>query len=392
MKTISWKNCIRVGLTVVLVYLACTHWQPLLQFLGKALGAATPLLIGAAIAYVVNILMCFLERNICPNSKRKAWIKLRRPACLLLAFVLVVLAFVWILNTVLPELARCVDLVIASLPGALADGYAWLDEKFEITTLLREYGVQISNTFDWQGAVEKAFNFVVGGVGGVMGAAVTVLSGTVSLIITLFLAIVFSVYLLTGKEQLIEQTRKVSRTYLGEKLTNQVFYVLQTVNESFHAFIVGQGTEALILGGLCFLGMMIFGFSNPLTISVMVGFTALIPIAGAYLGAAIGAFMLFVENPLSALLFVVFLTVLQQLEGNIIFPRVVGSSIGLPGIWVLVAVTVGGGVAGVMGMLIGVPLVSAVYRLVGRDIIAREKGISVFDVPPEPKRKNVLFK
>ncbi len=392
MKTISWKNCIRVGVTVVLVYLACTNWQPLIGLLKMVMGAAGPLFIGAAIGYVVNILMCFFERNIFPKCKKPLWDKLRRPVCMLLSFALVVLSIVWMLNTVLPELARSVDMIIASLPGALADGYAWLDEKLDLTNLLREYGVQITANFDWKGAVEKGFSFVIGGVGGVMGAAVTVLSSTVSLVVTLFLATVFAIYLLSGKETLAQQTRKISSTYLGEKLTNQVFYVLATVNDSFHSFIVGQCLEALILGSLCFLGMMVFGFANPLTISVVVGFTALIPIAGSYVGAAVGAFMLFVESPLSALLFVLFLTILQQIEGNLIFPRVVGSSIGLPGIWVLAAVTIGGGVAGILGMLIGVPLVSAVYRLVGRDITAREKGISVFDVSPEPKRKNVLFK
>ena len=168
--------------------------------------------------------------------------------------------------------------------------------------------------------------------------------------------------------------------------------MLEVLNESFHAFIVGQCTEALILGAMCFIGMMVFGFNNALTISVMVGFTALIPIAGAYIAGAAGAFMLFVESPLSALLFVVYLVVLQQIEGNLVFPRVVGSSIGLPGVWVLVAVTIGGGVMGIPGMLIGVPLASAAYKLLGRDVHAREKGVSVFDMPHEPKKKNVLFK
>ncbi len=392
MKSISWKTCIRAGVTVVLVYLACTHWQPLIKLLGKALGAAMPLLIGAGIAYVVNILMAFLERNIAPNCKKSLWLKLRRPACMALSFVLVLLCIVWFLNTVIPELARCVDMVFASLPGALADGYAWLDEKIGLTNLLQEYGVQIGSNVDWKATVEKAFNFVIGGVSGVMDVAVTLLSSTVSLVVTLFLACVFAIYLLSGKEELGQGVRRISSTYLGEKLTRQVFYVTETLNDSFHAFIVGQCLEALILGSLCFLGMMVFGFSNALTISIMVGFTALIPIAGAYVGAAVGAFMLFVESPISALLFIIYLVILQQIEGNLIFPRVVGSSIGLPGIWVLAAVTIGGGLAGIMGMLIGVPLVSAVYRLIGRDIQAREKGVSVFEIPHEPKRKNVLFK
>jgi predicted PurR-regulated permease PerM len=171
-----------------------------------------------------------------------------------------------------------------------------------------------------------------------------------------------------------------------------VLYVLKVLYDSFHSFIVVQCTEALILGALCFIGMMIFGFSNALTISVMVGFTALIPIAGAYIAAVVGAFMLFVESPLTAFLFLIFLVVLQQIEGNLIFPRVVGESIGLPGVWVLAAVTVGGGMMGIPGMLIGVPVASAAYRLVSRDTQARAVGKTLFDMPHETAKKNVLFK
>ena len=229
-------------------------------------------------------------------------------------------------------------------------------------------------------------------MGGAAKVAVTAVSGVFSTVVTLFLALVFAIYLLIGKEKLAGQFVRVSRAYLGEMVTDRALYVLRVLDDSFHSFIVGQCTEALILGALCFLGMMVFGFSNALTISVMVGFTALIPIAGAYIAAVAGAFMLFVESPLSALLFLIFLVVLQQIEGNVIFPRVVGESIGLPGVWVLAAVTVGGGVMGIPGMLIGVPLASAVYRLLGRDVSAREQGKTMFDMPHEGKRTNVLFK
>ena len=230
------------------------------------------------------------------------------------------------------------------------------------------------------------------GVGSAVGVAVTAVSSVFSTVVTMFLAIVFAIYLLLGKEKLAGQFIRLSRTYLGEKVTDRALYVLRVLDDSFHSFIVGQCTEALILGALCFIGMMVFGFSNALTISVMVGFTALIPIAGAYIAAVVGAFMLFVESPLSALLFLIFLVVLQQIEGNLIFPRVVGESIGLPGVWVLAAVTVGGGMLGIPGMLIGVPLASTVYRLLCRDVKARELGKSMFDMPHEEKRTNVLFK
>ena len=393
MLKLPWKTCLRAGITVVVVYLACTYWPKLTHAVGVALSAASPLLVGAVIAYVANILMTFYERHFFVKRKEPIWRKIRRPACMALAFLTAVVAIVWMLTTVLPELGRCVEMIIASLPAALNKAYTWLDERFQVGEMLKEMNLAMPGAdFDWKSAITSAVNFVMTGVGGAVGVAVTAVSSVFSTVVTLFLAIVFAIYLLSGKEKLSAQFIRLSRTYLGDKITDRALYVLRVVDESFHSFIVGQCTEALILGAMCFIGMMVFGFDYALTISVLVGFTALIPIAGAYIAAAAGAFMIFVNDPLQALLFLVFLVVLQQVEGNLIFPRVVGSSIGLPGVWVLAAVTVGGGVMGIPGMLIGVPLASAAYRMLSRDARAREMGKSVFEMPHEAKRKNVLFK
>ena len=393
MLKLPWKTCLRAGITVVAVYLACMYWPKLTGAVGVALSAASPLIVGAIIAYVANILMSFYERHFFARCKKAAVGKIRRPACMALAFLTAVLAVVWIITTVLPELTRCVEIIIAGLPGAISKAYAWLDEKIQLGVLLKEWNLTLPGAdFDWKSAITSAVNLVMTGVGGAVGVAVTAVSSVFSTVVTMFLAIVFAIYLLLGKEKLAGQFVRLSRTYLGEKVTDRALYVLRVLDDSFHSFIVGQCTEALILGALCFIGMMVFGFSNALTISVMVGFTALIPIAGAYIAAVVGAFMLFVESPLSALLFLIFLVVLQQIEGNLIFPRVVGESIGLPGVWVLAAVTVGGGMLGIPGMLIGVPLASTIYRLVSRDVKARELGKSMFDMPHEEKRTNVLFK
>ena len=390
---LTWKTCLRAGITVVAVYLACTYWHTLTNVVSIAFSAASPLLVGAVIAYVANILMGFYERHFFVKSKKPVVKKIRRPACMALAFLTAVLAIVWMLTTVLPELVRCVDMIISSLPGAISKAYAYLDEKFQLGELLKEMNLTMPGAdFDWKSAITSAVNFVMTGVGGAVNVAVTAVSGVFSTVVTLFLAVVFALYLLVGKEKLGAQFVRLSRTCLGDKTTDRALYVLRVVDESFHAFIVGQCTEALILGAMCFVGMMIFGFDYALTISILVGFTALIPIAGAYIAAVAGAFMIFVNDPLQALLFLIYLVVLQQIEGNVVFPRVVGSSIGLPGVWVLAAVTIGGGVMGIPGMLIGVPLASALYRLISRGVRAREMGKSMFDMPHEVKRKNVLFK
>ena len=377
---LDWKTCLRAGISVVLVYLAIHYWPALTGIIGYALGAAFPLLLGGAIAYVANILMCFYERMFFPRSTSKAVLKLRRPVCMALAFASVAVAVVFLMRTILPELVACLRMLVEKLPGALSQLFAWLEERFHLSEYLAGTNLIPGASFDWQNAVTQALNLVLAGVGGVMGAAMSVVTALFSTVVTLLLAAIFAIYLLSGKESLLYQVRRATRVYAGEKAEKRLFYVLATVNHSFHHFIVGQCTEALILGSLCILGMLIFGFPYAVMIGTLVGFTALIPIAGAYIAAAIGAFMIFTVDPMQAVWFLVFLIVLQQLEGNLIFPRVVGSSIGLPALWVLAAVTIGGGLFGILGMLLGVPLAASAYKLLSRDMKARERGLTVFDM------------
>ena len=176
---LTWKTCLRAGITVVLVYLACTYWHTLVDVLGVALSAASPLMIGAVIAYVANILMSFYERYFFPRSRKAIVGKLRRPVCMALAFLTAVLAIVWLLTTVLPELARCVEMIIARLPDALSKAYAWLDERFQLGTLLAEMNLTMPGAyFDWKSAITGTVNFVMTGVGGAVGVAVTAVSSS----------------------------------------------------------------------------------------------------------------------------------------------------------------------------------------------------------------------
>ena len=378
---LDWKTCLRAGVSVILVYLAIHYWSSLTHIIGYALGAAFPLILGGAIAYVANILMCFYERLFFPSSQKKAIIKLRRPLCMVLAFASVVVAIIFLMRTIVPELVACLRMLIEQLPSALSQLFAWLEEHFRLSEYLAGTNLIPSSSFDWQNAVTQALNLVLAGVGGVMGAAMSVVMTLFSTVVTLLLAVIFAIYLLSSKETLVRQVHRVTRIYAGDTAEKRCFYVFKTVNDTFHHFIVGQCTEALILGSLCILGMLIFRFPYAVMIGTLVGFTALIPIAGAYIAAAIGAFMIFTVDPMQAVWFLVFLVILQQLEGNLIFPRVVGSSIGLPALWVLAAVTIGGGLFGIVGMLLGVPLAASAYKLISRDMKAREQGITVFDMP-----------
>ena len=202
-------------------------------------------------------------------------------------------------------------------------------------------------------------------------------SATVSTAFTAVVSIIFSIYLLLGKEKLGRQISLVMKTYLKPAWYSHLVYFLETLHSCFRRFVVGQCTEAVILGLLCMGGMMLLRFPYASMVGALIGFTALIPVAGAYIGAGVGAFMIFTVSPFQSLLFLIFIAILQQLEGNLIYPKVVGSSIGLPGIWVLAAVTIGGGVLGIGGMLLAVPLAAALYQMLRVDVARR-------NAPPSP--------
>ena len=364
---ISKTSCIRILLTVLIAFICIRYWSAAEAAVRIAVSAASPLLVGAVIAYIVNILMSFYEGKLSVSPK------LRRPVCMLLAFLTLALVVALLFSMIIPELINCLQLILEKLPGALRTAYTWMDENFNVSAYLTDQNIiSTLENLNIQETVKKIVSALMNGVGGAMGSIISGVSGVASAVATAFIALVFSVYLLLGKETLAGQLTRLVKTYLGETALNRLVSVSRTVDNSFHSFIVGQCLDAVILGALCIIGMTVFRFPYAMMIGCLVGFTALIPIAGAYIGAAVGAFMIFTVNPLQALLFVVFLVVLQQLEGNLIYPKIVGASIGLPGIYVLAAITVGGGVMGIPGMLLGVPVTAALYRLVKDNLTAKE--------------------
>ena len=199
-----------------------------------------------------------------------------------------------------------------------------------------------------------------------------VLGSIGSMVVTFVVALIFAIYLLAGREKLFAQFQTLAKTYLKETWYRRTALVLSTAHDTFSRFIVGQCTEAVILGALCTAGMFLFRFPYAAMVGTLIGATALLPVVGAYLGAFVGAFMIFTVSPLQAVGFLVFIAILQQIEGNLIYPRVVGSSVGLPGIWVLCAVTIGGGLSGIIGMLFAVPLTATVYKLIRQDVRKRQ--------------------
>lgn len=371
---LEWKTCIRVGVSVFVLFLAIRYWDVAMGLVGIVLGAAFPLLLGGIIAYVVNILMSLFER--CPvwNSNKLSVRKAKRPVCMLLSFVIILVVIYLLINMILPELVAGIQVILSGIPEAVDSSMAWLQEHLDEDIWKQVEGVLTKlDNMDWQSALQKVAGFLMNGVSGAMGSIVSILTSVVSTLVSIVLATVFALYLLAGKEKIGAQMLRLMKCYLGEPLESKVMYVVRTFDSSFRGYISGQCTEAVILGTLCTLGMLALQLPYATMVGCLVGFMSLIPIAGAYIGAAVGTFMIFTESPTKALIFLVFLIILQQLEGNLIYPRVVGASIGLPGIWVLSAVTIGGGILGVPGMLLGVPVAAACYKLLRADVNRQEQ-------------------
>ena len=366
---VEWKSCFRVGVSALALYLCVTYWHSAAGAAAAVVHAATPLLIGCVIAYVINILMSFYETHYRGMVTAPKLLGLSRPVCMAGAFLSLLAVIYLVISLVLPELLSCVELLVSKVPAGIVAVLVWMEEA----GLLSEELFASLNGINWNDKMEQIMGVLTSGVGNVMGTAINVVSGVFSGIITAVLALIFSLYLLSGKERLAAQFDRLLYRCLKESWYIKSRYVLTILNDCFHRYIVGQCTEAVILGSLCAGGMMLLRMPYATMIGALVAFTALIPVAGAYIGAGVGAFMIMTVSPMQALIFLGFIVVLQQLEGNLIYPRVVGSSMGLPAIWVLAAVTVGGGVMGVVGLLLGVPLAATAYRLVREDVLRFER-------------------
>ena len=358
------KTCLRAGITIFLLYLCIHYWPAVAGAAGTVLGAAMPLILGAGMAYFVNILMTFYERRMFGGSGGGIGKKAGRPVCMVLAFATLVIIVVLLMVLVSRELVSCIRVSVSGVPGVISEFTAWCEKQGILPETIADSLAQI----DWKSRMTDIVKVLTAGVGSTVNVIVNTVTSVASGFVTFFMALIFSIYLLLGKEKLGGQLEKIMGRYLKKEINRKIRYVVGVINDCFHRYIVGQCTEAVILGVLCMLGMMIIRLPYATMIGALIGFTALIPVAGAYIGAFVGAFMILTVAPVKALIFLVFIVVLQQLEGNLIYPRVVGSSLGLPAIWVLAAVTVGGGVLGVPGMLLGVPLTAAVYRLVRNDV------------------------
>lgn len=382
----------------------CIRFSDFLTFVSSVFSVVMPFVAGGAIAFVLNVFMKLFEEKIFKKVKFK---KLKRITSLILTILLVLLVILITIRVVVPEVADSIISITKEIPDKISLLSEWLNVKLNdisnidkiIDTLTKK--IQDFKTADINELI-KMFSPVLSVVSSTFG----IVSGTISTIASSFIAIVFAIYVLLQKERLLRQSRQIVYALFKEKTADRICKVCSLSNKTFQNFITGQCTESLILGTMFFVSMLIFRMPYALMVALLIAVTSLIPIVGAFIGCIVGALLIFIESPQKAIIFIIMFLILQQIEGNLIYPHVVGNSVGLPSMWVLFAVTVGGNLMGVFGMLVFIPLSSVVYELISIFILKRlrEKNIpaekyineSNNDDKPEkksdiPKKKKGLF-
>lgn len=365
------KWIIGVAVILIVIYLGLANITDVSSAATWVAKLFTPLTVGFFMALILNVPMRFFESFMWPKAKRKFPQKIRRPLAFTLSLVLILGILAGVIILVVPELINALKMIASSSMGFINE-MAQLNKTEAITQL--PFG-NILARINWSEIANNVEQWIKDQSGTIVNGAMDTVVSLVGGIVDFVFAVIFSIYILFSKEKLKAQAARLIRAWLPEKGGNYLIHTCDVANGVFRNFVAGQTIEAIILGSLCALGMVILRIPYAPMVSALVGVMSLIPVVGAFIGGGVGAFMIFTESPVKALVFVVFIIVLQQLEGNLIYPKVVGSQVQLPAIWVLAAVTVGGAVAGPTGILLGIPLVSTAYILIREATEKREQKL-----------------
>lgn len=358
----------------ILIYLVFRHISSIADIILWLIHLAKPFLLGTILALIFNVPMSFFEQNL---RKKAGLHNAARPLAIVFALIVVFGVFIGITVLVVPEVIEAVKLIVQIAGGGLEQLARMETNSDLMETPVGQYLDKIN--IDWLGLKNQMeqwlssqsavfVNHAVGAVGSIAGS-----------LVTFFIGLVFAIYILSGKEKLKQQVCRLLHAWIPPKIGGMLTHVAAVCIKTFRLFITGQAMEAIILGTLCMIGMVILRIPYAPMVGALVGVTALIPVVGAFAGTIVGAIMIITVNPFKAFVFVIFLLILQQVEGNLIYPKVVGSKINLPAIWVLAAVTVGGNLGGPIGMLLGVPATSAAYVLVKEATKRREEYLKQRD-------------
>ena len=352
--------------TVITVIIGINYIK-VLGLLAAAVNMAAPFILGAAIAFVLNVPMRRIESSLSCVLKKDS--RLLRPVSMALSILLVAGVLFLVMFVVAPQLVRTLLGLQSSIPVFFGEVRQWLEKLFAENPQILTNMEQIQ--IDWQELFNDALKFLKNGAGSMLDTTFSAAISIVNGMSTFLIGFIFSIYILLQKENLIRQTKKLLAAFLPEKTVAGIIRIAALTSKTFSNFFTGQCVEAVILGSMFFIVLMVLRLPYALLIGVLIAFTALIPVFGAFIGWAVGAFLMLIISPMDALLFSAVFFTLQQIEGNMIYPHVVGNSVGLPSIWVLVAVTLGGSMMGVLGMLIFIPLTSVLYALLRETVHRR---------------------
>lgn len=348
------KSIILILFSAILFYLGVQNIAVIAGVISKIFSLIFPFVLGAMVAFIINVPMSRIENNL---FKEKA-IKGKR----LISFAITMVAVVGVISIavyiIVPQLAITLQSIARQLPGAYRATEDWIGKNF---AFLEDYINQI--TVDWDMVVRKVSTFLQSAATTMVNSGIGVVSNIIGAIVNFFIGLVFAIYILVSKEKLNRQGKQIVFAVFREEIAEKILYVLSLSQKTFSKFISGQCLEACILGMMFFVTMSIFKMPYAMLISVLIAFTALIPMVGAFIGCAIGIILILMISPVKAFMFLIMFLVLQQIEGNLVYPHVVGNSVGLPSIWVLVAITIGGKLMGIAGMIIFIPFVSVIYSL-----------------------------
>ncbi len=364
------KWLIKIFTCCIFIYLSFHHIDKIIKTASLLIGFLKPLLIGGILALIINVPMSSIEKQLLKKRKTS---KGFRAISIVLSLILIIGIFTGVAVLILPELIESVKLLTQIINESF-DHLAAMGNHNSIL-MATPLGKHLSAlNIDWLALKTQLEIFLKSQVGIFVNRAVNATGSIIRNIVTLFIGTVFAIYIVSGKEKLVRQAHRLIRVWLPPRCGRSIIHICDISNRTFRLFITGQATEAVILGTLCMTGMLLLRIPYAPMISALVGVTALIPIMGAFIGIIVGAVIILTVSPVKAFLFVIFLLILQQIEGNFIYPRVVGSKMNLPTLWVLAAVTVGGNIGGPLGMLLGVPIASTIYSLLREATDYREKN------------------
>lgn len=375
-------------LFTIIILIALWNYKMIFDAIVFILGIVLPFLGGGAIAFVLNVPMSFFEEKIFYNrhlKDKKIANRLARPVSLVLTIAVLIGVVVLVMFVVIPELTKTILSLGKTIQAFVPEAQRFLEELFTDNSEIRAWLDSLN--LDVDQIMNSAVSFFQNGAGNVLNSTVSAIGSIVSGVTTFVIAFVFACYVLLQKEKLRVQVQKVLYAFLPDKKVESVMEVCSLTSKTFSSFLAGQCVEALILGTMFFVVMSIINMPYALLVGVLIAFTALIPIFGAFIGCFVGAFLILMVDPLQALIFVIMFLVLQQIEGNFIYPKVVGSSVGLPSIWVLAAVTIGGSLMGVVGMLIFIPIVSVIYTLFRSSVYKRLRKKHRYEAEADPEHK-----